>query len=63
MRRLYLRIYLAVLASLAAFALVSGFLWRQLGDVGPAGTLSKRRHPRPERPALGPSAVPEQQPR
>jgi signal transduction histidine kinase len=36
MRRLYLRIYLAVLASLAAFALVSGFLWRQLGD-GPAG--------------------------
>lgn len=37
MRRLYLRIYLAVLASLAAFALVSGFLWRQLGDAGPAG--------------------------
>jgi signal transduction histidine kinase len=37
MPRLYLRIYLAVLASLAAFALVSGFLWRQLGDPGPAG--------------------------
>jgi signal transduction histidine kinase len=37
MRRLYLRIYLAVLASLAAFALVSGFLWRQLGDAGPVG--------------------------
>ena len=37
MRRLYLRVYLAVLASLAAFALVSGFLWRQLGDAGPAG--------------------------
>jgi len=37
MHRLYLRIYLAVLASLAAFALVSGFLWRQLGDGGPAG--------------------------
>jgi signal transduction histidine kinase len=37
MHRLYLRIYLAVLASLAAFALVSGFLWRQLGDAGPAG--------------------------
>jgi len=37
MNRLYLRIYLAVLASLAAFALVSGFLWRQLGDAGPAG--------------------------
>jgi len=26
-----------VLASLAAFALASGFLWRQLGDAGPAG--------------------------
>src|SRR4030095_11020485 len=37
MHRLYLQIYLAVLASLAAFALVSGFLWRQLGDPGPAG--------------------------
>ena len=37
MHRLYLRIYLAVLASLAAFALVSGFLWRQLGDPGLAG--------------------------
>jgi signal transduction histidine kinase len=32
MRRLYLRIYLAVLASLAIFALVAGTLWRQLGD-------------------------------
>jgi signal transduction histidine kinase len=37
MRRLYLRIYLAVLASLAAFALVSGALWRELGEAGPAG--------------------------
>lgn len=37
MRRLYLRIYLAVLASLVAFALVSGILWRHLGDGGPAG--------------------------
>jgi two-component system, OmpR family, sensor histidine kinase RstB len=37
MRKLYVRIYLAVLASLAAFALASGFLWRQLGDGGPAG--------------------------
>lgn len=37
MSKLYLRIYLAVLASLAAFALASGFLWRQLGDAGPAG--------------------------
>jgi two-component system, OmpR family, sensor histidine kinase RstB len=48
MRKLYLRIYLAVLASLAAFALVSGVLWRQLGDAGPgshafamAGTLAQ----------------------
>jgi len=37
MRRLYLRIYLAVLASLAAFALVAGVLWHQLGDADPAG--------------------------
>src|SRR5439155_565296 len=37
MRKLYLRIYLAVLASLAVFALASGVLWRQLGDAGPAG--------------------------
>ena len=36
MRRLYLRIYLAVLVSLVAFALVAGALWRHLGD-GPAG--------------------------
>ncbi len=37
MRRLYLRIYLAVLASLAAFALVAGVLGRYFGDAGPAG--------------------------
>jgi len=37
MRKLYLRIYLAVLASLAALALVSGVLWRQLSDTGPLG--------------------------
>ena len=36
MRRLYLRIYLAVLVSLAVFALCAGFVWRQFGDVGPA---------------------------
>ncbi len=36
MRKLYLRIYLAVLASLIVFALVSGLLWRQLGNAGPA---------------------------
>ena len=57
MRRLYLRIYLAVLASLAAFALVSGAVWRQLGDAGPpghafemAGTLAQN--------ALPPAAAP-----
>ena len=32
MRRLYLRIYLAVLASLVVLALVTGALWRHLGD-------------------------------
>ncbi|HUP35227.1 MAG TPA: HAMP domain-containing sensor histidine kinase [Candidatus Limnocylindria bacterium] len=32
MRRLYLRIYLAVLVSLVAFALVAGAHWRHLGD-------------------------------
>ena len=35
MRKLYLRIYLAVLASLVVFALAVGFLWRQFGDIGP----------------------------
>ena len=34
---LYLRIYLAVLASLAVFALAAGLMWRQMGDAGPAG--------------------------
>jgi signal transduction histidine kinase len=37
MRKLYLRIYLAVLASLAAFALAAGILGRQLGEAGPGG--------------------------
>jgi signal transduction histidine kinase len=32
MRRLYLRIYFAVLASLAVFALAAGVLWRTLGE-------------------------------
>jgi two-component system, OmpR family, sensor histidine kinase RstB len=32
MRRLYLRIYLAVVASLAAFALVAGILWHSFGQ-------------------------------
>jgi signal transduction histidine kinase len=37
MRRLYLGIYLAVLVSLATFAVVSGVLWHSLGDAGLAG--------------------------
>ena len=37
MRRLYLRIYAAVLASLVAFALVAGLLWHLLGEGGPGG--------------------------
>jgi len=36
MRRLYLRIYLAVLASLAVFALAAGLLWHSFADHGPA---------------------------
>jgi signal transduction histidine kinase len=32
MRRLYLRIYLAVIASLAVFALVAGLAWRSFGE-------------------------------
>jgi len=37
MRKLYVRIYFAVLASLAAFALAAGVLWRQFGDASPLG--------------------------
>jgi len=35
MRRLYVRIYLALLASLAVFALAAGLLWRAFGEAGP----------------------------
>ena len=35
MQRLYLRIYLAVLASLAVFALAAGLLWHHFGEDGP----------------------------
>jgi len=59
MRRLYLRIYLAVLVTLAVFALCSGLVWRQFGDAGPAshafevaGTLAQNVLP----PAGAPSA-------
>ncbi len=41
MRRLYLRIYLAVLASLVVFALVAGFLWRTFAEYGPVGQVSQ----------------------
>jgi two-component system, OmpR family, sensor histidine kinase RstB len=37
MRRLYLRIYLAVLASLAVFALAAGLMWHSFADHGPPG--------------------------
>lgn len=36
MKRLYFRIYLAVLASLIVFALAAGLLWRTLGEWGAA---------------------------
>src|SRR5256886_15931088 len=35
MRKLYVRIYFAVLASRAAFALAAGLLWRAFGEDGP----------------------------
>src|SRR5882672_10339165 len=37
MQRLYLRIYLAVLASLSVFALAAGVLWHSFADHGPGG--------------------------
>jgi signal transduction histidine kinase len=37
MRRLYLRIYLAMLASLAVFALAAVLLWHEFADQGPPG--------------------------
>jgi len=40
MRKLYLRIYLAVLASLAVFALAAGVLWRQFADSAPQNEIA-----------------------
>jgi len=40
MRRLYLRIYFAVLASLAAFALGAAFLWHTLGEPHDGGDFA-----------------------
>ena len=39
MRRLYLRIYLAVLVSLAVLAVTSALLWHQFGDATPARSV------------------------
>jgi signal transduction histidine kinase len=55
MHRLYLRIYLALLASLAAFALAAGFLWHQFGEgAAPtreiAATLAANALPAPDAP-------------
>ena len=55
MHRLYLRIYLALLASLAAFALAAAFLWHQVGEgaVPPreiAATLAANVLPAPDAP-------------
>jgi signal transduction histidine kinase len=58
MRRLYLRIYLAVLGSLAVLAIGSAVLWRAFGDGRPArtafdvaGTLAHNALPEPRAPA------------
>jgi hypothetical protein len=49
MNRLYLRIYLAVIASLAVFALAAGLLWRNLSERQPqfefAATLAQNALP------------------
>ena len=39
MRKLYVRIYFAVLASLAVFALAAGLLWRAFGGDGPGSGM------------------------
>jgi signal transduction histidine kinase len=58
MQRLYLRIYLAVLASLAVLAIGSAVLWRAFGEPSPArtafdvaGTLAHNALPEPGAPA------------
>src|SRR3979490_2149225 len=57
MRKLYIRIYFAVLASLAVFALAAGLLWRAFGEAGPwsrayevAATLAQNALPPPGAP-------------
>ena len=65
MRRLYLRIYLAVVASLAVFAFAAGFLWRQFADTGlvrpateMAAVLAQTETPPAQAPLAGPPARP-----
>lgn len=60
MRKLYLRIYLAMLASLVVFALAAGFLWRQFADGGREGFEVAATLAHNALPAVGASA-PEQQ--
>jgi signal transduction histidine kinase len=56
MRRLYLRIYLAVVASLAVFALVAGLMWRTFGQPwwsdDTLTTMARNVLPPPAAPAL-----------
>lgn len=60
MRKLYLRIYLAMLASLVVFALAAGFLWRQFADGGREGFEVAATLTHNALPAAG-AAAPEQQ--
>jgi HAMP domain-containing protein len=64
MRRLYLRIYFAVLASVIVLALAAGFLWRQLSERGPEGrafevasTLAQNALPPPQAPRIAQQAA------
>jgi two-component system, OmpR family, sensor histidine kinase RstB len=62
MRRLYLRIYLAVLVSLVAFALVAGALWHHLGDgrgyaFEVAGVLAQNALPAADAPPVAQQAA------
>ena len=56
MRRLYLRVYLAVLVSLAVFALCSALVWRQFGEtpmghaLDVAGTIARNALPAADAP-------------
>ena len=56
MKKLYLRVYLAVLASLLVFALAAGFFWRQLSQGGPpfevAATLAQNVLPHASAPKI-----------